>query len=448
MCSSDLRGGTAGRAGATTAARGTPSLADDINVVTEAQQNALDQAKESRDGAEDPAAQARWDVVIEAMEKATSELKAAANSPQRLTAAQAAQQSAYQNLLRMQSTENQVSRGQQGRGGGQQSGAGNQGQLNQLDLSQNENRYETQRDAQQQQQQNQERSEQLQVANRLAELARRQQAINERMQELQTALQQARTEQEREQARKELKRLQEDQQQAISDIDDLRQRMDNQQNQTAMSEQRQQLDQVRQNAQNAADAAAQGNTSQALASGTRAERGLEQAREDLRRQTSSQFEEQMRQLRTDSRALSSEMRQINDALNASGNPAPGQRRSLADPSAAPEDLMKQLAEKKDEMQKIVDQAKEISVQAENTEPLLAQNLDETIRKVARDVGGVTDIDTKYAPTLDLVKADIAMGNQLKVNQTPTFFINGIKIDGAWAPQFFDQAIAYELAHAK
>ena len=73
---------------------------------------------------------------------------------------------------------------------------------------------------------------------------------------------------------------------------------------------------------------------------------------------------------------------------------------------------------------------------------------ETIRKVARDVGGVTDIDTKYAPTLDLVKADIAMGNQLKVNQTPTFFINGIKIDGAWAPQFFDQAIAYELAHAK
>ncbi len=26
--------------------------------------------------------------------------------------------------------------------------------------------------------------------------------------------------------------------------------------------------------------------------------------------------------------------------------------------------------------------------------------------------------------------------------------NGIKIDGAWAPQFFEQAIAYELAHAK
>jgi len=73
---------------------------------------------------------------------------------------------------------------------------------------------------------------------------------------------------------------------------------------------------------------------------------------------------------------------------------------------------------------------------------------DTIRKVAKDVGGVADLDAKYASTLELVKADIVMGTQLKVNQTPTFFINGIKIDGAWAPQFFDQAIAYELAHAK
>jgi uncharacterized membrane protein/protein-disulfide isomerase len=73
---------------------------------------------------------------------------------------------------------------------------------------------------------------------------------------------------------------------------------------------------------------------------------------------------------------------------------------------------------------------------------------ETVRKWARDIGQVTDFDAKYQATLELVKGDIAMGQQLKVNQTPTFFINGIKIDGAWAPQFFDQAIAYELAHAK
>ena len=68
----------------------------------------------------------------------------------------------------------------------------------------------------------------------------------------------------------------------------------------------------------------------------------------------------------------------------------------------------------------------------------------SVRKAAVDVGQVTDFDAKYAATLELVKGDIALGQSLKVSQTPTFFINGVKVDGAWAPQFFDQAIAFEL----
>jgi uncharacterized membrane protein/protein-disulfide isomerase len=69
---------------------------------------------------------------------------------------------------------------------------------------------------------------------------------------------------------------------------------------------------------------------------------------------------------------------------------------------------------------------------------------ESVRQAARDVGKVTDFEAKYQTTLESVKADIALGQQLRVAQTPTFFINGLKVDGAWAPQFFDQAIAYEL----
>lgn len=68
----------------------------------------------------------------------------------------------------------------------------------------------------------------------------------------------------------------------------------------------------------------------------------------------------------------------------------------------------------------------------------------SVRQAAREVGNVTDFEAKYESTLQSVKADIALGQQLHVTQTPTFFINGIKVDGAWAPQFFDQAIAYEL----
>jgi len=31
--------------------------------------------------------------------------------------------------------------------------------------------------------------------------------------------------------------------------------------------------------------------------------------------------------------------------------------------------------------------------------------------------------------------------------TPTFFINGVRIDSVLAPQYFDEAINYELQHA-
>ena len=69
-----------------------------------------------------------------------------------------------------------------------------------------------------------------------------------------------------------------------------------------------------------------------------------------------------------------------------------------------------------------------------------------VRQAARDIGGVTDFDAQYASTMSSVKSDIALGRSLNIKSTPTFFINGIKVEGAWQPQFFDQAIAYELAH--
>jgi uncharacterized membrane protein/predicted DsbA family dithiol-disulfide isomerase len=70
-----------------------------------------------------------------------------------------------------------------------------------------------------------------------------------------------------------------------------------------------------------------------------------------------------------------------------------------------------------------------------------------VRQAAREIGQVNDFDARYAATLELVKADVALGNQLSVGSTPTFFINGVKVEGQWAPQYFDQAIAYELKNA-
>jgi len=70
-----------------------------------------------------------------------------------------------------------------------------------------------------------------------------------------------------------------------------------------------------------------------------------------------------------------------------------------------------------------------------------------VRQAAHDVGQVNDFEAKYAFTLELVKGDIALGHQLGVKSTPTLFINGVKFEGVLAPQYFDQAISYELKRA-
>jgi uncharacterized membrane protein/protein-disulfide isomerase len=67
----------------------------------------------------------------------------------------------------------------------------------------------------------------------------------------------------------------------------------------------------------------------------------------------------------------------------------------------------------------------------------------TVKKAAAAVGGVTDFDARYEATLALVKADIAQGQQLKIEGTPTFFVNGIRLPGLRS-EFFDAAIAWEL----
>jgi uncharacterized membrane protein/protein-disulfide isomerase len=71
----------------------------------------------------------------------------------------------------------------------------------------------------------------------------------------------------------------------------------------------------------------------------------------------------------------------------------------------------------------------------------------SVRQAARDIGQITDFDARYQSILSLVKGDVALGRQLGIKSTPTFFINGVKVEGALPPQYFEQAIAYELQHA-
>ena len=358
--------------------RPTSGNADDLGVVRDSQAQALEQATVAAERARDPRVQALWSAAMKQMDQALAELQRATNSTARLRDALAAEQAAYQALLKLQEHEYQVSRQRNNRQSGGSRQQQMERQLDQMDLTQSEDRYEKQTQAQAPQ--NSQRREQLQVMNRLQELARRQKDLNDRLKELQSALQEARTEQEKAELQRRLKRLQEEEQQMLADVDELRQRMDKPENQSRMADERRQLDQTREDVQRAAEAASQGSASQALASGTRAERQFQQMRDQLRKENSSEFAEDLRSMRAQARELAQRQLEIQQSMQGESSM---EHKSLSD-AADHKDVLEQLNRQKQLMTNLVERAGQVSQQAETSEPLLSSQLYDTVRKFTQD----------------------------------------------------------------
>jgi hypothetical protein len=356
---------------------------EDAAVVRDAQAQALDQAQAARQRQQNPRTAALWDAATEQMELALEQLRKAANSPAALPAAVGAEQAAYQALLKLQEREYSVVRGRRNqRGSRSRRERQMQRQLDELELTQSENRYETVRQAQPPP--SAERREQLALLNQLQELARRQQDLNERLKELQTALQEARSEPQREEIRRQLKRLQEQEQQMLADVDELRQRLDRPENQSRLAEPRRQLDQTRNDVQRAAEAAGQGAVSQALASGTRAQRQMQQLRDDLRRESAGEFAEDLRQMRAEARELARQQEAVQRSVATLNDP---QRRTLSD-SGQSREALEQLAQQRQRLTNLVERATQVSQQAEAAEPLVSHELYDALRKFSQDDLGV------------------------------------------------------------
>jgi hypothetical protein len=370
----------------------TPQYKKDATVIEESQNKALEQLGQLKQRIQDPQMQTFAEQAEKEMEKAAEHLSSAAgkNSVEPLPNALTAEQSAYQALLRLQAKEYQVSQNRsRSRSGASQRA---QRELDQLELKQAEDRYETARQAQKQQ--SPEQREQLQVLNRLKELAQRQQDLNERLKELQTALQEAKTEEEKEALRRQLKRLREEEQQMLADLDELNQKMAQSQNQSQMAEARKQLEQTRSDIRKAAEELEKGGVSQALASGTRAQRDLQQLRDDFRKKTSTQFAEEMRQMRADARELAEKQNEISKKLDAL---AESKRKTLSD-SGERKELTDQLQQQKSGMTNIVQNMRQVTEQAEASEPLLSKQLYDTLRKTDQ-----ARIDDKLGQTSQLLE---------------------------------------------
>ena len=372
------------------------SLDEDLSAIAQSQRQAIEQLRQSLEEApQTPQLEALAERAQKEMQTAAEAIDAARNDPTaKPGSALPAEQRALQTLLKMRAAEFQVRQQQQQ----QQSGGGggnsaSQQQLQQLELDNNRNRYESERQAQQQQEADSQQREQLQVLNRLKELARRQQMVNERLKQLESELRAARTDQEREELERELKRLRDEQREMLRDVDELNERMQQQQQQPGNTQNQepqnrqeqqqiqQQMQEARSNVQRASQAMDEGRLSEAIAEGTRAERQFEELREDFRNSTSSRFDDAVRDLRQQARELNEKQQELSREI-AGESPAnsPAQAPSLRSERNR-EDISKSLQQQQDRLNQVLDQSRNLIQQAEQSEPLLSERLYETLREV-------------------------------------------------------------------
>ena len=361
----------------------TVDFGKDVDLLIESQQSAASQVDEFTEKLDDDQSKSFADELKSFMTEAISALTDSKTtaSAKPLKPALSNEKSAYQTLLRMRAREFQVARQNAQSAQAQNSQSRQQRQMQQMNLQEQSDRYEQERLAQEQDEQSAEQRENRQILSRLRELARRQNDLNKRIKELQSALEEAETESEKEEIEKRLKRLQEEQQQILRDTDELQERMQQPENQERMAEESQQLEQARENVQQSSEALKAGQVSRAAAEGTRAERELKELRDEFQKRTSGQFTQQMRQMRNQARDLEQQQQELAEKLDERDQQKERQT------SLQSKDDRSEMVEAMEQGQKTVEdlreQIKKTIGEAEEFEPLLADELYDTYRETEK-----------------------------------------------------------------
>ena len=353
----------------------------DVELLVESQKSAITQVDELAEQLQDELAKTFVGELKSFMNDSVDKLEQARQTPEAkpLTKAISSQQSAWQTLLKMRARETQVQQQQQQQSQQQSSSqSSRQRQLQQMELTKQEDRYEQERLAQEQSEEAQQQQENRQILSRLKELAQRQNDLNKRVKELQSALEEAETEQEKEELEKQLKRLEEEQQQVLRDTDELQERMEDSQDQ--QTDQMEQIEQARENVQRSSEALQQGDLSKAATEGTRAERELEELRDDFQKKTAGQFNEQMREMRNEAQELQKEQEELAERLKNQDQNENGQGNNRLDGDDKRQQLVDGIKEGQQEVEKLREKIKETIEEADEVEPLLADELYDTYRE--------------------------------------------------------------------
>jgi len=345
---------------------------EQLTIIRDSQKQALEKLEALRERLSQPQLQPTISSVKSAMEKAHQELEHALDEKgfDPLTPASAAEQQAYQGLLKLRSKEHVMVQSR-AKGSGQQN---EEMEKMDLELRRQQDRYESEKSGSKKEDNNVNR-EALAILDRLKELANRQEGLNQQLKDLEADMRQAKTDAEREEVERRLKRLREEQQQLLHDADDLRNKLNKSAQPEMVSETKQQLEQTRQRMVDTAEKLREGQVSQALTNGTRAERELKQLHEDFRKQTAAQFADAMRSLREDARQLADREQQLGEQLTQLNDDS---RRTLRQ-SQERNQLQSEFRQQRQQTNDLVERAKHVVEQAETSEPLLAKQLYDTLR---------------------------------------------------------------------
>ena len=358
----------------TNAGRVIEAATPDIDVVHESVGIALEQVKEGMEEAEDAEIKQALTEAWKALKDAQPPLQQASAEKKRspLNQALTFEQTALEWLHRAQSREHQVMRQNSPPQPGEAQQA-NKNQLMDLELKQKDQRYEEEKAATEEQ--TAEQQENLQVLNRLKELARRQEALAEKMKELQNQIAKAKTEEEKQELDNQLKRLQAEQEQLLRDVDDIKERMEKPDNAANMAEAKEQLDQTREKVMEAAEKLKEDKLTEAANAATRAQRELEKMQEDFRQKTSKKFTDEMKQVRQQARDAAEKQKQISESLENQKEAGSEIEKSMQNAAQS-----RQVTEQQENIEKLLNNMRQLSEQAEQSEPLLHKNLYDAVRK--------------------------------------------------------------------
>ena len=356
----------------TNAGRVIEAATPDIDVVHQSVGIAMEQVKEGMEKAEDTEVKQALTEAWKSLKDAEDPLQQASAEKKRspLNQALAYEQTALEWLHRAQSREHQVMRQNSPPSAGQQA---SKNQIMDLELKQKEKRYEEEKAATEEQ--TAEQQENLQVLNRLKELARRQEALAEKIKELQNQIANAKTEEEKQELDNQLKRLQAEQEQLLSDLDDLKERMEKPDNAQNMAEAKEQLEQTREKVREAAEQLKDEKLADAANSATRAQRELEKMQEDFRQKTSKKFADEVKQIRQQARDAAENEKKISEALENQQEPGSDIEKNMQNAAQS-----RQVTEQQEKIEKLLSSMRQLSEQAEQSEPLLHRNLYDAVRK--------------------------------------------------------------------